>query len=205
LDMLLGFDQLLRTQSSEDPVSVLGGFQEAQIRFRPTYKFDKGTDKYDSSAKQRKPAWCDRILWRLKSHLNVVSESYNSKAEFCQSDHKPVVSSLILRPLANYNGSSKASTETSEIPFVTFVTPSKWVVGDPGLCSFVLDGLSRDPWDWIGLFKKDFPSLADYHMWMYAPPSSPVTFSPVSESGDFIFVYVSGDDVLGVSDVFSIV
>jgi phosphatidylinositol-bisphosphatase len=45
---------------------VFEGFDEMQITFAPTYKFEPMTDRYDQreGKKVRAPAWCDRILWR---------------------------------------------------------------------------------------------------------------------------------------------
>ena len=42
------------------------GFAEGVLSFRPTYKFQPGTDLYEQrpEKKLRTPAWCDRILWR---------------------------------------------------------------------------------------------------------------------------------------------
>lgn len=61
------------------------------------------------SAKKRKPAWTDRILWKVKapsggrtpsgqeSHqLQVTQHSYRSHMEYTVSDHKPVAAQFIL-------------------------------------------------------------------------------------------------------------
>ena len=47
---------------------VFHSFHEGAITFRPTYKFQPGTNEYDQrpEKKVRAPAWCDRVLWRMK-------------------------------------------------------------------------------------------------------------------------------------------
>ena len=61
-------------------------YDEAKITFKPTYKYDVGTDSYDTSEKQRIPAWCDRVL-RKGNNLRQIS--YNT-APLRFSDHRPV-------------------------------------------------------------------------------------------------------------------
>lgn len=62
-------------------------FKESEINFPPTYKFDKFSDDYDSSEKQRVPAWTDRILYRGQ-HLKSLKYDIASIIKF--SDHRPV-------------------------------------------------------------------------------------------------------------------
>ncbi len=47
-------------------LQVFLGFEEGDVNFAPTYKYDLFCDDYDTSEKQRCPAWTDRVLWRKK-------------------------------------------------------------------------------------------------------------------------------------------
>lgn len=48
--------------------NVFKGFSEGPVHFQPTYKFDKNSNTYDSSKKQRIPSWTDRIVYRSNVH-----------------------------------------------------------------------------------------------------------------------------------------
>jgi hypothetical protein len=58
---LLRSDQLKQAQQSGAAFTV---FTEAPLAFQPTYKYDAGTNVYDTSEKQRIPSWTDRVLWK---------------------------------------------------------------------------------------------------------------------------------------------
>ncbi|KAH3676140.1 hypothetical protein WICMUC_002162 [Wickerhamomyces mucosus] len=86
LSYLLEEDQLSKDMDQNKSFQF---FIEKDITFPPTYKFDKGTDNYDTSEKFRIPAWTDRILAHGKSnHLKQLS--YDSVPEIKFSDHRPV-------------------------------------------------------------------------------------------------------------------
>jgi hypothetical protein len=83
---LLERDQLLLSKK-RNPGSRLLAFEERPITFAPTYKYDVGTDTYDTSEKKRSPAWCDRILYR---GLGRVRMDTYERWEVRVSDHRPV-------------------------------------------------------------------------------------------------------------------
>ncbi|KAJ7498702.1 SacI homology domain-containing protein [Mycena latifolia] len=82
-DALLAGDQL---RQAIDTGAAFVGYEEGPLLFRPTYRYDLGTDNYDTSEKMRIPAWTDRILYRG----GALDLAVYSRAELKGSDHKPV-------------------------------------------------------------------------------------------------------------------
>jgi endonuclease/exonuclease/phosphatase family metal-dependent hydrolase len=70
---------------------VFPHYSEARITFAPTYKFNNGTDEYDTSEKARVPAWTDRVL-RKGDNLRQIN--YTS-APLRFSDHRPVYATFL--------------------------------------------------------------------------------------------------------------
>jgi hypothetical protein len=93
LSKLLERDQLLLSRR-KNPGFRLRVFQELPITFAPTYKYNVGTDDYDTSEKKRAPAWCDRVLY--KGMGRVKCEDYR-RWEIRVSDHRPVSSRFKIR------------------------------------------------------------------------------------------------------------
>jgi hypothetical protein len=83
---LLRHDQLMAAMAEE---RAFIGFAEGSIRFPPTFKFDKNSAEceYDTSSKQRVPAWTDRILFKP---IQTQVLEYDSILSSCHSDHRPV-------------------------------------------------------------------------------------------------------------------
>jgi len=66
-------------------------YEEKVPTFLPTYKYNLGTDEYDSSEKARIPAWCDRIVTRGDN----LRQLYYGTAPLKFSDHRPVCGLLL--------------------------------------------------------------------------------------------------------------
>lgn len=111
-DHCMAADQLLPLLKGDSGQAGLWpDFQEAQINFPPTYKFDKYSEVYDSSKKQRVPSWTDRILW--KKDPFIKSMSYNSVSSLQCSDHRPVFSQFEVKVDLNWSGPASSVRKSS--------------------------------------------------------------------------------------------
>ncbi|XP_010640465.1 inositol polyphosphate 5-phosphatase K isoform X2 [Fukomys damarensis] len=126
----------------------------------------------DHDEKKRKPAWTDRILWRLKRQPRANSftpslpapsftlslKSYKSHMMYSISDHKPVTGTfgLELKPLMS-------------VPLITMMAEGLWTMENDMLISYssTPDFLSSS-WDWIGLYKVGMRHINDYvsYVWV---------------------------------------
>uniref|UniRef100_A0A8C3SCN3 phosphatidylinositol-3,4,5-trisphosphate 5-phosphatase n=1 Tax=Chelydra serpentina TaxID=8475 RepID=A0A8C3SCN3_CHESE len=91
---LLGFDQLLMEKKDQ---KVFLQFEEEEITFAPTYRFERNTREKYAYTKQKAtgmkfnlPSWCDRVLWKSYPMVHVVCQSYGCTSDIMTSDHSPV-------------------------------------------------------------------------------------------------------------------
>eukprot|EP00002_Diphylleia_rotans_P032163 TRINITY_DN6732_c0_g1_i2.p1 TRINITY_DN6732_c0_g1~~TRINITY_DN6732_c0_g1_i2.p1 ORF type:complete len:590 (+),score=131.69 TRINITY_DN6732_c0_g1_i2:58-1827(+) len=114
MEVLKANDQL-NIQRQEG--NVFAGFHEEPIDFPPTYKFDKESETYDSSPKQRIPAWTDRILYHISSSPQHLKDTfkclmYHSCKDILLSDHRPVcaVFSVLVNIAQNPSSAPRSSS-----------------------------------------------------------------------------------------------
>ncbi|KAL2313383.1 Phosphoinositide 5-phosphatase [Schizosaccharomyces pombe] len=123
LSYLFEYDQLNKQMLTG---KVFPFFSELPITFPPTYKFDIGTDIYDTSDKHRVPAWTDRILYRGE----LVPHSYQSVPLY-YSDHRPIY--------ATYEANIvKVDREKKKILFEELYNQRKQEVRDASQTSYTL-------------------------------------------------------------------
>ncbi|KAH9326033.1 hypothetical protein KI387_006211 [Taxus chinensis] len=92
--LLRAKDQLCREAERGE---IFHGFCEGPLSFRPTYKYDIGTDNYDTSAKERVPSWTDRILYKVKNNnIKADVQEYDCIDSIKTSDHRPVKALLTI-------------------------------------------------------------------------------------------------------------
>ncbi|KAM6178423.1 phosphatidylinositol 3,4,5-trisphosphate 5-phosphatase 1 [Rhynchocyon petersi] len=91
---LLAHDQLLMERKEQ---KVFLHFDEEEITFAPTYRFERLTrDRYAytkqkaTGMKYNLPSWCDRVLWKSYPLVHVVCQSYGDTSDIMTSDHSPV-------------------------------------------------------------------------------------------------------------------
>ncbi|KAM6164933.1 inositol polyphosphate 5-phosphatase K [Rhynchocyon petersi] len=209
----------LSIAKKHDP--LLREFQEGPLLFPPTYKFDRNSNNYDTSEKKRKPAWTDRILWRLKRqsqaslctpsplapHFSISLRSYVSHMMYCISDHKPVTGTfdLEMKPLLS-------------TPLISLIPEGLWTMENDMVISYSLapDFLSS-PWDWIGLYKVGLRHINDYVTYVWVGDNQVsindglnqvyINTSNIPETEDqFLLCYYSNSlrSVVGMSKPFQI-
>lgn len=157
-------DQLIRRKGGH---SILSSFEEGILDFDPTYKYDPGTDIYDTSEKQRKPAWTDRILWRIHPEvkksapsfsLNLVKDSFMGLKSFKRSDHKPVVCEFDMKIL----------NAGLHEPLLRLETEGDWYRGRDGNFSVEpREGMEWSSKDYVALYKEPFRDFRSYRSYMY--------------------------------------
>ncbi|XP_044031092.1 inositol polyphosphate 5-phosphatase K isoform X2 [Siniperca chuatsi] len=215
LPLLLERDQLNMAKNTEP---ILEGFNEGPLKFPPTYKFDVGTHTYDTSAKKRKPAWTDRILWRLRrtgspvpTHnaalqrgltswlggaTKVTQHVYRSHMGFTISDHKPVSALFSLHfPFK------------VDMPLVELQVNKEWYkVSDATVRFTVASTYQRSSWDWVAIYKVGFRHHKDYqaYIWAKGEHATQVTFSEEDlprDDCEYILGYYSNNmnSIVGLS------
>lgn len=217
---LLKCDQLhLEQIVGEESPSKLFNFMEMPISFPPSYKFRPGTDRYEPGAKERAPAWCDRILWRAHERRlpritdpaprsMLTQQHYAIHMQPRISDHKAVSA-----------GMTVAVNLTNYVPRVVFNIMTEWVAGKTGLVAFEMEPNTEvSMWDWVGLYPADFSCMErDYVFWIYTPVKGRAVRGKVyrrtlvseqvpSDPGRYVMLYksVRYGCVLGMSPIFPI-
>ncbi|NWV33363.1 INP5K phosphatase, partial [Grantiella picta] len=203
--------------------AFLKEFKEGPLQFKPTYKFDLYSEVYDTSEKKRKPAWTDRILWKVKNHCEVASKegefpeeehlisvtqnSYSSHMSYGISDHKPVTGTFRLEMKPLYSD-----------PLVVLHAEGEWNADHDVFIRYsAAPEFPSSAWDWIGLFQVNFRHVNDYITYAWVEDdeissdrdSKQVYMSApnVPEmGGEFLLCYYSNNlqSIVGISEPFQV-
>ncbi|NXK92273.1 SHIP1 phosphatase, partial [Formicarius rufipectus] len=121
---LLAFDQLLLERKDQ---KVFLQFEEEEITFAPTYRFERGTREKYAYTKQKAtgmkynlPSWCDRVLWKSYPMVHVVCQSYGCTTDIMTSDHSPVFATFEVGVTSQFvsKNDSKYTNSHGEIEFL---------------------------------------------------------------------------------------
>ncbi|KFQ51100.1 Phosphatidylinositol 3,4,5-trisphosphate 5-phosphatase 1, partial [Nestor notabilis] len=121
---LLAFDQLLIERKDQ---KVFLQFEEEEITFAPTYRFERGTREKYAYTKQKAtgmkynlPSWCDRVLWKSYPMVHVVCQSYGCTTDIMTSDHSPVFATFEVGVTSQFvsKNDSKYTNSQGEIEFL---------------------------------------------------------------------------------------
>jgi hypothetical protein len=196
-------DQLSKVQRNRRAFDV---FYETRPTFMPTYKFLVGTKQYDL---HRKPAWTDRILYRVipdvydNVTLSIKCSDYESHPNYRDSDHIPVSALLTVKV---FNREAFKTLKFEEPVKIAFLPVRDYALSDDLDAWFTITSMppelhGRRKWeentinealsdaDWIGLFPTDFTALDEYICYEH------VNHKPTSHHPPMVRVY-QGKDAL---------
>ncbi|XP_069473988.1 phosphatidylinositol 3,4,5-trisphosphate 5-phosphatase 1 isoform X3 [Ambystoma mexicanum] len=115
---LLSQDQLT-IERRERKVFVF--FDEEEITFAPTYRFERSTrERYAytkqkaTSVKYNLPSWCDRVLWKSYPEVHVLCQSYGCTNDIMTSDHSPVFATFEVGVTSQYASQNSAALAESQ-------------------------------------------------------------------------------------------
>ncbi|KAL7847629.1 hypothetical protein AOLI_G00223470 [Acnodon oligacanthus] len=218
-NLLWSKDQLMMMKQKEP---LLQQFEEGPLQFKPTYKFDRFSETYDTSGKKRKPAWTDRILWRIKPvdevecgsiaddeemPVKVTQDIYTCDPSYGVSDHKPVI--------GTFNLELQKKVET---PLVCVSAEGQWSADEDAVLTYTIqEKFDACTSDWIGLYKIGFKSALDYIAFVWVKEDEIADVDEVVQlsmkrddlpllAGDYILGYFSRNmqSLVGLSPTFQI-
>ncbi|KAM9468894.1 inositol polyphosphate 5-phosphatase Ka isoform 2-T2 [Clarias gariepinus] len=206
-NLLWSKDQLTMMKKK---IPRLQQFEEGPLDFQPTYKFDLNSDNYDSSGKKRKPAWCDRILWRM----NTKPPPKNADKEHDDDDDDDGEEQKEEELLEEFPLKLVQETYTSHMeysisdhkpvtgifrlelrkmyktPLVHVCAEGEWSADLDAVVTYsLLEQFATSAWDWIGLYKVGFQSISDYITYTW------VKDDQVAFNNQLIQVYVSKEEI----------
>ncbi|XP_062408049.1 inositol polyphosphate 5-phosphatase Ka [Sardina pilchardus] len=210
-NLLWSKDQL--TMMKQQAAS-LQEFEEGPLDFQPTYKFDLHSDNYDSSGKKRKPAWTDRILWRVNARASPATEDERDGSEAGSSEKAQQQASVAGEEGEEHSLKVKQDIYTSNMeygvsdhkpvigtfhlelkkmyntPLVQVSAEGDWSADFDAMVTYtILQPFPSSAWDWIGLYKVGFKSTMDYITYTW------VKDDQVSLNDERVQVYVSKDEI----------
>uniref|UniRef100_A0A8D0HC96 phosphatidylinositol-3,4,5-trisphosphate 5-phosphatase n=1 Tax=Sphenodon punctatus TaxID=8508 RepID=A0A8D0HC96_SPHPU len=121
---LLSSDQLLMERKEQ---KVFLQFEEEEITFAPTYRFERHTRENYVYTKQKAtgmkynlPSWCDRVLWKSYPLVHVVCQSYGCTSDIMTSDHSPVFATFEVAVTSQFvsKNDSKYTDTPGQIEFL---------------------------------------------------------------------------------------